>query len=187
MRIDRKMNIVIPVETEKGTLYVHSAPISRDVFVNNYLVIAKTFSSIAAEGLGAVAGPRVAAMLMKQVATDMGVWPKVEQGLIMEIVRLSNIAYPTETGYETTTLHGAVERGILDQRDMDEVINCLVFFTVASAMYRQMHQEVMLGGAAQLWGAEILSHDFTEFLKLLVISRPGANTGGTAGALSEIS
>ena len=33
MKIDRKLNIVIPVETEsKGLIYVHSTPISRDVF-----------------------------------------------------------------------------------------------------------------------------------------------------------
>ena len=62
MHINRKLNLVIPIERADGSqIFTHSTPISAEVFDKYFLVIAKTFSAIYSEGLGPLGGPRVAA------------------------------------------------------------------------------------------------------------------------------
>ena len=56
MKINRALNLVIPIDSEKGQLFVHSTPISREIFEQYFLVISKTFAAIFSEGLGAIAG-----------------------------------------------------------------------------------------------------------------------------------
>ena len=74
MKIDKKLNLVIPIETDDGTLYVHSMPIRREIFDTYFLVLSKTFAAIHGEGLGEIAGPRVAALILKKIAMDTGMW-----------------------------------------------------------------------------------------------------------------
>ena len=60
MRLDNKLNLITEIETDdKATIFVHSTPISRDVFEKYFLVISKTFASIISEGLSFISGPRV--------------------------------------------------------------------------------------------------------------------------------
>jgi hypothetical protein len=59
--LNRKLNLVLHVDTEKGRIYIHSVPIGRLIFEDNFLVIGRAFTAIYTNGLGPVAGPRVAA------------------------------------------------------------------------------------------------------------------------------
>src|SRR5271154_5947554 len=104
MRLDRKLNLIIPiVRDDKSNIFVHSTPLSSEVFDTYFLVIAKTFSAIYAEGLGIIAGPRVADKMLRKVAKDMGVWDTkggVQDGLIAEMHRLTNVVCAGKRGWE---------------------------------------------------------------------------------------
>ena len=98
MQIDRSLNFVMPVERENGTIYVHSMPISRQVFEANFLPISKTFTRLYTDGIGTTSGPRVAALMLREVATEMGIADKIERELFAEIRRLTNVILPGNTG-----------------------------------------------------------------------------------------
>ena len=85
MKINKAMNIVVPVDIDGVECFVHSTPISFEVFEKYFLVISKTFSEIYSQGLSHVAAPRVASLLLKKCAKDLGELESVEKGLINEI------------------------------------------------------------------------------------------------------
>lgn len=186
MNIDRNLNIVIPIERESGPVYVHAAPISRAVFERYFLVISKTFAAIHAEGLSALSGPRVAGMMLKKIAQDREEWdgPEgVERGLMMEIRRLSSVVQPkTSGGWETVPLQEALDRKTLDEDDVSEVENVLVFFTVAYSMLRKGDRRPALEGASSIWGARIESLNSTAFAASLPTSTATASSGETEGS-----
>ena len=204
MRIDRKtLNLVIPITdgvktvkdpktntekvVDKVVAYVHAAPISRDIFELYFLPLSQTFAKIYSDGLGVVAGPRVAALLLKKTAQDMGMWEGpggVEAGLVQEIKRLANVLIATDKGWEERPYYQAVQAGELSPDDASEVDNALAFFTVVSAIHKKSELPLILEGAARLWGAETTSFNCTEFKNSLTTSTPPAPSGPKAPALS---
>lgn len=172
----------MPVDAEAGRIYVHSMPISREVFESYYLVISKTFSAIYSHGLHAAAGPRVASMLLKSIAIESGVWEGsagVENGLMNEIRRLTNVVMPGESGWVTMPFDTVLKRDILDADDISEIENALVFFTVASAMHKKADRASILAGAGKMWDWQIESSNCTEYAKSLPTSSEIENTGET--------
>lgn len=166
MRIDKALNLVVPVETEAGTAYIHSVPLSREVFERYFLVISKTFAELYAQGLNFLAGPRVAALLLKKVAQELDVWEGeggVQNGLMAEIRRLSNVMVPTDAGWQAVMLDDAVRRGALTAEDMQEAEGVLVFFICISAMHKRAEVGQFLTGMCELWGTQICSSSFTEY------------------------
>lgn len=182
--ITPKLNLVIPVEQGGLVSYVHSAPLSREVFERYFLVIARTFSRIYAAGLGEVAGPRVAALMLKQVAQEMNVWDGptgAEVGLIAEFRRLSNVIGP---GGAAIPLQEAVDQKLLSPDDLSEVENALAFFMVTSAMHRRSQMEVSLDGLASLWGGLSTSLNCTEYAASLRTQTVAESTGAKVPASS---
>ena len=180
MRLDRKLNFVIPVETDNGVLYVHTTPLSREAFELYYLTIAQTFTKIYTQGITLVAGPRVAYMTLKDVATQNGVWEGpggVENGLIAEIMRLSNVIMPVDKGWTTVPLEDAIAKSLLSVDDVDEVLGQVTFFTVASAMHKRTELPSVLGYVASTWGAQLSGLNSTEFSNSLRTSTETANSG----------
>jgi hypothetical protein len=174
MRIDKRLNLVIEVETEQGTVFVHSTPISRDVFERYFLIISKTFAAIISEGLSFISGPRVAALMLKKIATDLGVWEGrdgVNNGLMAEVRRLSNVVMPSERGWQTVPFQDAIDKGLLDESDIAEVEGLIAFFICASAMSRKTEIQSVLERMA-LWGSSITSLNSTAFAESLPISMP---------------
>lgn len=187
MKIDRKLNIVIPVERGDGVAYVHATPISREVFERYFLVISKAFAAIYNEGLGIMAGPAVAGLILKKVADDMGVWDGpggVQMGLVAEIRRLSNVICPGPNGWAMVPMQEAVDRNYFDADDVAEVENALAYFTVASSMHKKASLKAFLDGASELWGGQITSSSCTDFLNSLPTSTETASTGVKATASS---
>lgn len=170
MILNQKLNLVIPVEQSNGTTaYVHSVPISREVFERYHLVIAKTFARIFAMGLGEVAGPRVAALVMKSVAEELGQWDGptgVEKGLIAEVRRLTNVIAPGGP----IPMQEAVDKKFFTPDDQSEVENAIAFFTVACSMLRRAQLAVAQDGLVQLWGGLTTSLNCTEFAASLLTS-----------------
>ena len=75
MRVDKKLNVVIPLPRDgEGTLYVHATPISREAFETYFLPISVAFSRIWSEGLSVMSGPRVALKMLKKVSEERKIW-----------------------------------------------------------------------------------------------------------------
>lgn len=179
MKINRKLNMVIPIDADGITYYVHSSPIDRSTFETYFDPIAKSFTAIYSGGHGIYSGPRVALMVLRQVATRMGMWDGeggVEKNLLVEVRRLTNVAMPTN-GWSYVPWEQAVKDGLLDEDDVGEVENAIVFFTLASAMHRKAELRQNLEPALSLWGARVESLKLTEFLDSLRTSTETENTG----------
>lgn len=185
MEINRKLNLVLPLERDDGaTWYIHATPISYQVFKDHYFVIAKAFSLIYSEGLHIAGGPRIAAMLVRSVAKELGIEEKVEQGLMAEIKRLANVCKPGPQGWETIPLEEAISKKLLDERDVDEIEGVLCFFTLASSMHLKKELPQILSTMAGLWGGLIVSSTLTEYVTSLRTSTKDESTGETANLLS---
>lgn len=111
MKINEKLHLVMPVYDEDGKTcaWVHSAPVSREVFEAHFLLISKTFSAIHAEGLGDIAGPRVAGLIMKRIA-ERGKDEEAEASLRNEIRRLTNVSMRTKTGWDMVPFQEAIDK-----------------------------------------------------------------------------
>lgn len=181
VKIARQLHLVIPIygsmEDEVPSSYVHSTPISRQVFEDNYLILAKTYSNIIGEGMGAIAGPRVAAMVMRTAAKDLKINGDVLSGLFAEIFRLSNYLAPGERGWEMTPVEEALRTGKMSQEDWSEVENSITFFTVAYCMESRRTSAAVLNFAANLSGASVEWLSCTEYLTSLQTSMQAAATG----------
>lgn len=170
VKLNRKLNLVVSVETEKGTVHIHSVPIGRSVFEDNYLPISRAFTAVYTNGLGPVTGPRVAALLLKEEAQKLNIWERTQQSLIAEIHRLSNVIAPGPSGWESMPFDVARKRGVLGDDDAAEVENCLVYFTCASSIHLRAELTVALEGLSTLWGAQTTSLNVTEYMRSLPIS-----------------
>ncbi len=139
MKIEPKsLNLVVPIETESGVVHVHSAPIRRETFKQNFLILSKTMSAIYEEGLHNVAGPRIAAMMLQKIAEEAGekVWEAVQNGVMAEIRRLSNALVLTPDGWKSVPLETCVAQGYLTGDEVEEAEGFIVFFTCISHIHR---------------------------------------------------
>ncbi|WP_336284301.1 hypothetical protein [Citrobacter arsenatis] len=188
MKISRSMNLIVPADTDLGTCYIHSTPISKEVYREHFFVLSKTFAAIFSAGLGVVAGPRVAYLMLEKVARDDKVWEGesgVKNTLVNEIIRLSSLVYPVEgKGWDNQPLDVAIEKGIIDQ---DEALGELVFFTCVSSINKPDQVIGLMETASGIWNSAITSLDVTAWMRSLTTSTPAGNTGGTENTLSATS
>jgi len=180
--LNRKLNITFSIDTEKGKVHVHSVPISREVFEENFLVMAKTLTATYKHELGPAMGPGVASLLLKQEAKALGgdvEWSRVQQSLIGEIRRLTNVIFMNADGkgWESLPFTVAIQRDIISQEEASEVENSIVYFICASALHRKAELEIVLDGLRAVWGAQTTSFNVTDFQRSLPISIPVATTG----------
>ncbi|AYL42244.1 hypothetical protein [Citrobacter freundii] len=180
MKIARNMNFVLPVDTDMGSGYVHATPISKEVYRQHFYILSKTFSAIFSEGLGVVAGPRVAYLMLEKICQDQGIWDGasgVKNTLVNEIIRLSNLVYPVEgKGWDTVPLEVAIEREVIDP---DEALGELVFFTCVSSINKPHQAKEVMEQVAGMWGSAISSLTLTEWIASLPTSKQPENTGET--------
>ena len=188
MKISRNLNLVLPVETEMGRGFVHAAPISSEVYRQHFFVLSKTFSAIFSEGLGVVAGPRVAYLMLEKICTDLKIWDGadgVKNTLVTEIIRLSNLVYPVEgKGWDTVPLDVAIERGVVE---LDEAIGELVFFSCVCAINKPPQAKVLMDQVGGIWGSAITSSGLTDWIASLPTSTQAASSGETVSTLSATS
>lgn len=183
MMIDRRLNLVIPVTRSDGsTMFVHSTPISSQIFDSYFLPIAKAFSAIYTEGLGPVAGPRIADKMLKKVAMELEVWEGhsgVQNGLVNHIQHSTNILMIGKAGWEMVPYYDAKAGGLIDAEDASEVDAAVTFFILASAMHRRTELKGILDGAMSLWGAQTESLNCTDYLTSLRTSTARESSGAT--------
>jgi hypothetical protein len=177
VKLNRKLNLVMDVETYEGKVYIHSMPISREVFEDNFLVISRAFTAVYTNGLGPVTGPRVAALILKQEAKSLNIWERTQQSLMAEIYRLTNVISPSENGWESMPFDVARKRGILDDDAAAEVENCIVYFTCASSIHLKAEMAVAMEGLKTLWDAQTTLSNVTEYTSSLRTSTQEETTG----------
>lgn len=190
MKISRKLNLVIPIDTDDGEMHVHSTPISREVFERYYLVLSKTFTRLYKEDLGVAGGPKVAAIMLRDIAQQMGEWDGpdgVQQGLVAEIVRLTNIILPGIRGWEAVPFQTVISQKRMDPEDVAEVESVITFFIVVSAMHRRSQVEEMLTLPLGLWQGQLTSSNSMEYLRSLPTLIEIVNSGETEITLSAVS
>ena len=171
MKIDRNLNLVMQVQTEKnGLIYIHSSSISRSVFEQFYLELGKVFSqcfdSVNQAHL-ALSAPQLAYPALKSIAQKAGNWDGaggVKFGLINEIIRLTNVVFAGENGWESIPLDTAVKREILDEDEEAETLSSLVFFTAISKVAPKDLKNSFLEMAGSLRNWELTSLDATGYL-----------------------
>lgn len=157
MKISKDLNLVVPVKTEAGTFYVHSTPILYETFKRYFLVLSKTLNRIHAEGIQIV-GPRVAALMLEEIAKEMGQWEGVagvENGLMNEISRLSNVIMPTERGWQSIPLDTAFKQGHLTAQEVHEVGGFIIFFTCVWHIHKRSEVEAFLELMVKIWGTQV--------------------------------
>lgn len=188
MKISRSMHLIIPVDTEMGTAYIHSVPISKEVYREHFFILSKTFSAIFSEGLGVVAGPRVAYLMLEHICEKDKIWEGttgVRNTLVNEIIRLSNLVYPVEgKGWDTKPLEVALDREIVE---LDEVIGELVFFTCVSSINKPAQAQGLMKEVNGMWNSQTTSLSLTDWMRSLPTSKPVASSGETESTLSAAS
>ena len=184
MKIDRSLNLVMQVGTESsGTVYIHSASISRSVFEQFYLELGKVFSqcfdSINQAHL-ALSAPQLAYPALKSISTKEGNWDGaggVKFGLVNEIIRLTNVIVAGEKGWETIPFDTAVKREVLNEDEEMESLSSLVFFTAISKVAPKDLKNSFLEMAGALRNWELTSLDSMEFMNGLPILTKKEFTG----------
>ncbi|ECE8817360.1 hypothetical protein EWG08_12820 [Salmonella enterica subsp. enterica serovar Reading] len=188
MKIAKNLNLIIPVRTEKGNGWIHATPISKEVFKEHFFILGKTFSAMFSDGLGVVAGPRVAFLMLEKISCDSGIWEGdkgVRNTLVNEIIRLANLVYPVEgKGYDTIPLDMALEREIID---LDEVAGELVFFTCVSSINSPEQAKGTMDVVNGIWSTQCSSLNLTEWIASLPTLKPAASSGATANTSSATS
>ena len=182
-KLDSRLNLVVPIEREDGsTIYVHSMPISREVFEANFLVISKAFTALFAQQLNVRSGPRVAHLMLRQTAQEMGIWDTVQGSLMAEIRRLSNVLMPGANGWDTVPYQDALNRKLINQDDASEAEGAICFFILTSAMFKKRNLESFLEAACDLWGMSVTLLNVTDYGNSLTKLTTDENTGATAVA-----
>ncbi|ENO1938205.1 hypothetical protein ACA940_001283 [Escherichia coli] len=188
MKIARNLNLIIPVRTEKGNGWIHATPISKEVFKEHFFILSKTFSAIFSEGLGVVAGPRIAFLMLERISRDSNIWEGdkgVRNTLVNEVIRLANLVYPVEgKGYDTIPLDMALEREIID---LDEVAGELIFFTCVSSINSPEQAKGTMDVVNGVWSTQCSLLNLTEWIASLPTLKSAASSGATANTSSATS
>jgi|SRR5581483_648970 len=192
MKIDRRLNLVVPIYADDGktvVAWVHSTPLSAEIIDRDFLLLGQTFNSIFSDGLGAAAGPGHAMRLLRAISERQGTWENEDKTpgrgklLVEEIRRRTNVAVPaTPGGWETVPLDVAVQRGQLSGEDKSEVENVIAFFMCVSATLSRTERGAMLSSFAALWDAQLSSSTCTEWAASLKTSTQGAPSGARSPA-----
>ena len=194
MKIDRNLNLVMQVQTEKkGTVFIHSSSISRSVFEQFYLELGKVFSqcfdSINQAHL-ALSAPQLAYPALKAISKQAGNWDGaggVQFGLVNEIIRLTNVLVSGERGWESIPFDTAVKREVLNEDEEMEALSSLVFFTAISKVAPKDLKNSFLDMAGALRNWELTSLDSMEYMSGLPILTKKESTGKKAKESSLVS
>ena len=177
MRISKKLNIVIPVTTENhGQIYIHATPINRDIFEQFYSQLGNVFSQCF-DGIGkahlALSAPQLAYPALKRIAMDAGNWEGptgVKQGLVNEIIRLTNVQICGENGWDNLPLDTVIKRQLLDEDEESEALSALVFFMSISLVAPKEMKVAFLEMAGSLRNWQLTPLDSTGYIAGLQIS-----------------
>jgi hypothetical protein len=188
MRIDRDLNVVIPIPQDEGkTLYIHMVPLRYEVFEQYFLPLSKTFTSLYANGLTEMVGPKIAYLMLKQIATESGTWEEIEKGFISECMRTSTALVLGVDGWVNMPVSSAIGSGLLSDEDVRTFLGNAVFFSCIWSIHTRSLAEATLRTMSRLWGQQITLLSATDYRTSLTTSTTADNTGENPIASSVIS
>lgn len=181
--ITEALYLTLPVDRQDGkTIWIHAQAINKAAFERYWFVLSKTFAAIYGEGLGVLAGPRVASRMLKRIAIAEGEWDGptgIEHGLLPEIRRLCNVLVPG-AGWDIVPFEDAIKKQTIDAEDADEIESVLVFFTVAWHLHRRgAERQAVMAHVLSRLAASMKSLRLSEFQRSLPTSTETASTGET--------
>lgn len=178
IKINRKLNLTMEWETDRGTLHLFSIPVGKNVFDDNYMLFARAYSALYRNDLGAVSGPRIAAQLLRSEANVME-QPERYDRLIMEIRRLTTVFTPSHqgAGYENLPYFEAIKRKLIDDEDSGEIESAICFFTLVLWMTPKTRLPIVLGGLSLIWSAGTTSSTISDYQRSLPTLTKDENTG----------
>ena len=138
----------------------------------------------------ALSAPQLAYPALKSIATNAGNWDGVggvKFGLVNEIIRLTNVVFANERGWEAVPFDVAVKREIVNEDEQFEILSSIVFFTAISKVAPKDLRVSFLEMAGALRNWELSSSDCTEFTNGLLILTKKEPTGKKAKESSLIS
>lgn len=187
LSINRRLNIVLQVErADKSVAHVHSVPIASEIFESHATFLMKTMSSMYSDDFSPAVCSRMAYIRMRElIAADPQRWGNIENTLLAEIWRLTNVIVPTPQGYQTIPFDELKNGNTphLDADDVRDVKNYICFFTVASWAHARQEREQLYEMLTK-YGAQITSLDATAYLRSLPTSSQDVNTGAMVTASS---
>jgi hypothetical protein len=176
--INRRLNLVLPVETDSGKIWVHSVPISREIFESNYMLLTKTLSTLYVNGIGPSFAPRVARLTLRDTAKEMDEENDISANLIQEIYRITNFLMPNkENIWQTIPFYEVKNKKLVDEQTLSEVENAIIYFIVASALHLRSELQMAYQGLKSSWNAQITSLNVTEYGNSLATLTHRDNTG----------
>lgn len=182
MKIDHRLNLVLPVDTHLGEIYVHSTPVGYPVFEKYFKVMSRTWASLVTLG-APLSGPKVPMMELRDFSQASGIWdgPQgVRMGLVEEMRRLTSVIVPRgEGGWEAMMLMDAHRAEIINDEDLAEIEGAVCFFTLAAHVQHRRSHATTFGGLGMLWGAQITSLTSSEYLNSLSTSTGAETTSPT--------
>lgn len=156
-KLDRNLNFVIPLV---GGAIVYAIPISKAVFEQHYMELAKVYSTIQEQGL-ITTGASIAARMLRQLEDQQHV--NIEP-LLSEIRRLCQVAIPSDSGYNIELLDDARRKDLLDDEDVSEVENFLAFSIAVSHLSSRAQAASLLEWVRGMRNVEVTSLSFTALL-----------------------
>lgn len=195
-KIDKRLNIVLEVD-RPGThsFFVHSMPITRAVYKQHSVLFAQTISYIYQKNIGAGVCARIALDAMRDMVKkeDAAAGPDVMTGqnevekLVLPMIwQRTNVVVPTEQGWQQIPFDEVVQRQLIDEDDLDEVENYLVFFTVASWTHAYAQLKASIYPIWENSGARLTSQNSTEYMRSLPTLKPAGTTNGSPVATASL-
>lgn len=182
MRLDSRLNLIIPLDRDDGTkVHIYHTPISRDIFSTYFRVLSMTGTQIYSEDLSFFGGPEVAYLMLEEISKNTvrpngsGSWwdgdSGVEKGLLEEIWRKTQVLVLTGSGWEllpfdisiARDLKGNWQSDILSEDEAEAVKGALVFFTSAVFMRNNPVMSRGLLAAAALFEWQLSSLELTAY------------------------
>ena len=176
--INKKLNIAFSIDIDDGKkIWIHSVPISKEIFEQNYLLLAKAMSNLYINGIGPALAPRIAALVLRDTAKEMNETTDISFNLFQEIYRITNVLMETETGWTLIPFHEVKNKKMLDESILSEVENAVVYFMLASSIHLKSELRMAYQGLIGIWNAQITSLNVTGFLASLKTLTTEENTG----------
>jgi hypothetical protein len=187
--INKKLNLILPLEIDDKKMWVHSTPISREVFEANYLLFVKTLSNLYFNGIGPGMAPRVASFALKDMAKEINSENDITVPVIQEIYRLTYVLMvdPATNKWAAKPFVEVKMKNLIDEETLREVENALIYFTVASAIHLKSELPTVMVGLSSIWGAQTTSLNAMDYCNSLMTLKQEENIGENHPTIQNVS
>lgn len=184
--IDDRLNLVFPLESSAGDIYVYSIPIDYMVYKANYKLLSKTFNRLIADKIDFRVAPGVALFSLLEVAEESDDTEKVQSGLLSEIRRLTSVSLVVEGARQVVGLQDCIGKSLLSAELIDEIENQLVFFTLALYVPQRADRATWLNGQCFYWKSLNTALKFTAWTDYFLTLTQAVDFGMTGAALLRL-